>query len=153
MADLEFVELTDSSLKLINDLHLLFPHWKRSSVQKKLNATSQGKDKRFVAFSNSKVVAHIRVVSGKSIHKHRAQLLSLVVIPQMRRKGIATKLVEFVIKSLSGKKSLLILEVDENNLAAIKLYKKLGFEKYGLLKKASIVRGKFVNNVLMEKEI
>ena len=34
---------------------------------------------------------------------------------------------------------------------AIELYKKLGFVKYGVLKKASIVGGKYVDNILMEK--
>jgi ribosomal protein S18 acetylase RimI-like enzyme len=153
MPDLEFVELNDSSLNLINEVHALFPHWKRASVQKKLAATRRKKDRRFVAISNGKVIAHVRVIMGKSIHKHRAQILSLVVSNSMRRKGIGTKLMKFVIKELSGKKSLLILEVDKNNLPAIKLYKKLGFKKYGLLEKASIVSGKSVDNVLMRKEI
>ncbi len=153
MPTLEFIELKDSSLNLINEVHSLFPHWKRASVQKKLAATRRKKDHRYVAISNGKVVAHVRVVLGKSIHKHRAQILSLVVNSSMRRKGIGTKLMKFVINELSKNRSLLILEVDKNNLAAIKLYKKLGFEKYGLLKNASIVSKKSVDNVLMKKEL
>ncbi len=153
MPDFEFVEIKDSSLKLIGEIHALFPHWKRSSVQKKLAATRRGRDRRFAVLSDGKVVAHVRVVNGKSIHKHRAQILSLVVSPLMRRKGIGTKLMRFVIRELSSEKKLLLLEVDKTNTPAIRLYSKLGFKKYGLLKKASISKNRFVDNVLMKKDL
>ena len=48
---------------------------------------------------------------------------------------------------------LVIIQVQADNEKAIGLYKKLGFEQYGFLEKASLVGEKLVNNILMKKEI
>jgi len=49
--------------------------------------------------------------------------------------------------------SLVLLSGDTKNKVAYSLYKKLGFKKYGVLNKASLVNGKFVDNYLMKKEL
>lgn len=41
------------------------------------------------------------------------------------------------------------LVTNENNTKAIDLYKKLGFEKEGLLKKDNFIRGTYHNTVVM----
>lgn len=58
-------------------------------------------------------------------------LNNLCVDPTMRNKGIGTQLVSQVIKNakLQGKDHI-ILQVENNNLAAINIYEKLGFTKY-----------------------
>jgi ribosomal protein S18 acetylase RimI-like enzyme len=148
----KFSELSDTNLDTICELHSFFPHWKKSSVQKKINATLKGLDKRFVARENGRIVAHVKVVFGKGLHKHRAEVTSLVVEQNHRRHHIGLELMKFVLTEVGKSKKLILLSVDSKNSAAIKLYKKLGFSKYGVLKKAALVNGKFVDNYLMKKE-
>jgi len=150
---IEFKELSQINLSTISELHSLFSHWKKSSVQKKLNATIKGMDKRFVALENGKVVAHVRVVFGKGLHKHRAEISSLVVEYSHRRHHVGIGLMEFTLKNLPDTKKIVLLAVDSKNKPAILLYKKLGFSKYGLLKKAALINDKFVDNCLMKKEL
>ncbi len=61
-----------------------------------------------------------------------AEILTICVLPEYRKKGIARKtLQEFYDRSaLNGVKEI-FLEVSENNHAAISLYVKNGFEKVG----------------------
>jgi ribosomal protein S18 acetylase RimI-like enzyme len=150
--DIEFKQLKDITLNTVDEVHALFPHWKRASVQKKIKATNSRRDKRFVALSNGKIVAHVRVVNGRGLHKHRVEITSLIVEPKCRRKHIGTDLMKFVLSELPKERRLVLLAVDVKNSPAIELYKKLGFEEYGLLKKASKINDKFVDNCLMRKE-
>ena len=57
-----------------------------------------------------------------------ANLQKIAVIESERRKGIATELIEFSIEYLKSQNiKSFYLEVNENNLIAIKVYEKLGF--------------------------
>ena len=141
---IEFKELLDTNLSTISELHLLFSHWRKSSVQKKINATLKGLDKRFVAIKDGRIVGHARVVFGKGLHKHRVEISSLVVETSVRRHHIGIGLMEFILKNLPSSIKLVLLAVDSKNKPAIHLYKKIGFTKYGLLKKASFVNGKYL---------
>lgn len=59
-----------------------------------------------------------------------AEIITIATNPKVRRKGIARQLMSAVIRQLEyDRKSKLFLEVDEANLAAVKLYKSLGFKK------------------------
>ncbi|MGI6589729.1 MAG: GNAT family N-acetyltransferase [Candidatus Iainarchaeum sp.] len=149
----EFKKLVDSNLSTINELSNLFPNWKKSSVQKKIRDTLEGKNERFIVLSEGKIIGHLKVTFGKGLHKHRADLSSLVVHPSFRKKGVGSKLVKFVLDNLPQKIFLVLLAVDKNNTPAISLHKKLGFKKYGVLSKASFVDGKYVDNYLMKKEL
>ena len=61
-----------------------------------------------------------------------AEIITIAIKPSARRKGIARRLMQAVIRTLEyDRKKKLFLEVDEANLAAIKLYKSLGFKKVG----------------------
>jgi len=55
------------------------------------------------------------------------EINSLVVNPKYFRRGIARKLLEFVIKRFDSK--LFIVETGVNNIPATELYKKLGFKE------------------------
>jgi ribosomal protein S18 acetylase RimI-like enzyme len=153
VSGVEFKELREIDLNTVDQLHFLFPHWKKSSIQKKISNTLGGCDKRFVALLNGRIVAHLRLVNGRGLHKHRVEITSLIVDSLHRRRHIGLCLLEFVLCSLPETKKLVLLAVDSKNAPAIKLYKKVGFRKYGLLKKASLVENRFVDNYLMSKEI
>ncbi len=148
---INYEQITDSSLKNIDEMHKLFPHWKRERVLKKLRDTVRGKDLRFIAIKNGKSIGHVRIMLKKSIHGHVAEVTSLIVDPKERRQGIGIGLMQYSISKLTNKITIITLAVDSKNRPAIALYKKIGFEKYGLLKKASKIDGKFVDNYLMVK--
>ena len=54
-------------------------------------------------------------------------IVNVVVDNEYRKQGIATKLIDYVIK-LYDDVEIIMLEVNEHNIAAISLYKKNGFE-------------------------
>ncbi len=60
-------------------------------------------------------------------------ILNLAVHPDARRKGIGSSLVSFCIESEKNA-SYFVLEVRLSNIAAIKLYRKLGFKEVGVVK-------------------
>jgi len=61
-----------------------------------------------------------------------AEIITIATKKSARRKGAALQLLEAVIRRLQGNRATsLFLEVDENNAAAIQLYRKLGFKKVG----------------------
>lgn len=151
--EIEFKKLQNHDLTTIDDLRELFPFWRRESILKKIRETEKGKDVRFVATLNGKIIAHVKYILGKSLHKHRVEMVSLIVEENERRKGIAKKLVNFSLKNLPPHICLIILAVDKKNKPAINLYKKLGFKEHGLLKNASKINNKFVDNLLMNKKI
>ena len=144
-------KLIATNLNTVNEYKALYPHWNQIEILKKMKNTLKNKDQRFVAKHNGKIVGQIKVVMGKGIHAHRAELTSLIVLPSKRGKGLGTALMNKAIDSLPKEIILIILSVDAKNKSAIKIYKTLGFKKYGLLKKGSKINGEFTNNLLMQK--
>jgi ribosomal-protein-alanine N-acetyltransferase len=61
-----------------------------------------------------------------------AEILTLGVLPKFRRRGIAARLLAWVVDRLNGAAcQRLLLEVAEDNVAARALYGKLGFAEVG----------------------
>lgn len=61
-----------------------------------------------------------------------AEILSIAVDPKDRRNGVADMLMrEAILRLRAEGQEALLLEVDENNKAAVKLYEKFGFETVG----------------------
>lgn len=59
-----------------------------------------------------------------------AEIITIATKKSARRKGVARQLLEAAIRKLQADRiTSLFLEVDENNTAAIGLYRKLGFKK------------------------
>jgi len=150
---IECKKLSDSALGTVDQISALFPDWKKTSVQRKIADTLNGKDDRFVALNEGKIIGHVRVVLGSGVHSHRAEMTSLVVDKSLRHQSIATLLVQYAIKELPKRTKLVLLAVDSSNKNAVGLYKKLGFEQYGFLKKGSVHDGKFRDHALMKKEL
>ena len=60
------------------------------------------------------------------------EILTLCVLPGDRRRGAATRLLEFLETEISERGvSAIFLEVDATNFAAISLYQRTGFEQTG----------------------
>ncbi len=64
---------------------------------------------------------------------------------------LAKKVLELAKKELKIK--IVILDVFENNIPAINLYKKLGFKIYGKLPKGMKYKGRYVTKICMYKEL
>ena len=68
----------------------------------------------------------VRLAAGE------AEILTVAVSRQERRSGLGRKLMDAVLRELHAQRAEnLFLEVDEKNIAAIGLYKKLGFGEVG----------------------
>jgi ribosomal protein S18 acetylase RimI-like enzyme len=150
---IEYSRLREADLNSINELRALFPGWSRGSLLEKIRKTQKGRDIRFVAKHGGVIVAHLKVVTGKGLHRHRAEMNSLTVFHPFRRQGIATVLTKYAMQNLPKRTTLVTLAVDRKNKSAIRLYKKLGFTQFGLLKRASKIDGKYVDNCLMSKHM
>lgn len=151
--NIEYSQLTENSLKNIDEINKLFPHWNRQSVLKKIQKTIKGDDLRFIAKVDGTIIAHVKILPKKSIHEHIAEITSLIVDKEHRRKSIGIKLMQFTLSKLPKKIKIVTLAVDSKNKKAINLYKKMGFKKYGLLKNGSKINEKFINNYFMYKKI
>ena len=61
-----------------------------------------------------------------------AEILSIAIDPKLRRSGLALSLMrEAILRLRADRVEALFLEVDSTNIAAVHLYKKLGFETVG----------------------
>src|SRR5688500_11232848 len=73
---------------------------------------------------------------GFILARHAAdegEVLTVAVARAHRRRGLGWKLMDAVLRELHGRRAAaLFLEVDETNVAAIALYKRLGFRQVGL---------------------
>ena len=74
-------------------------------------------------YSNNRLVAFIHVNKLYEV----MDIVNIVVNPEYRRQGIATKLIEYAIEQFDDLKSIM-LEVNESNYNAISLYNKNGFK-------------------------
>ena len=122
------VPMTTEDAKGLAELDLLcfnVPWSEKSFLEEAKNPLAR----YFVAKQEDKIVGYggIWLVSGEG------QITNIAVHPDMRKKGIASKILEQLIKS-SEDCSQMFLEVRESNIAAIKLYEKYGFKNCGVRK-------------------
>ncbi len=81
-----------------------------------------------------------------------AQIMNIAVAPDVRRMGVASKLMDVIISEAKARcASVIMLEVRESNQGAIGLYSKFGFEKVGVRK--NYYRNPTENAILMDKSL
>ena len=88
-------------------------------------------DECIVAEADGRVVGFLvsRQISGKSGDDvPEREILNIAVTPSFRRRGVAKALLE---RELDRRKAIFYLEVRESNLAALALYRKVGFTEIG----------------------
>lgn len=81
-------------------------------------------DTVFYGYFENKVLAAVIEINQ---HNYSTHINSLVVAPNFFRKGIASKLIEFVFSFYTS--NIFTVETGLKNEPATKLYKKLGFEE------------------------
>lgn len=84
-------------------------------------------------------------------HGHKGTLWGMYVQPGARREGVGRRLVEAVIDHGRTQVELVQLIVVAENQAARRLYARLGFEEYGVEKRAAKYQGQYHDDVLMAK--
>ena len=100
----------------------------------------------YVYKENNKIVAFINY----QIMYERAELININVLESLQNRGIASKLLEFMIDDcLKNSVNSITLEVRVDNLNAIHLYKKYGFVEIG--KRVGYYKG--IDGILMEKKL
>lgn len=81
--------------------------------------------------------------------RHRGWMIQVYVRPQHRGTGMAQGLVEHLVEHARNHVLQIHLGVWSENVPAIKLYKRLGFETYGTEPRYLFVNGRFIDEHLM----
>lgn len=81
--------------------------------------------------------------------RHKASIVGVYVRPEARGTGLAQALLEQLIAHANEQVEALLITVAASNIAALRLYRKLGFEEYGREAGALKVNGTYYDEVLM----
>jgi ribosomal protein S18 acetylase RimI-like enzyme len=106
----------------------------------------------FGAFENEKLLGVVTLVmEQKNKIKHRANIYAMYVTPERRGIGIAKNLMIEAVKKANQLNGIeqIYLSVVSNNEPAKKLYNYMGFETYGIDKKALRVDDLYHDEELM----
>ncbi len=106
------------------------------------------------AISDGKLVGSITYFSGSKIKtRHIVHIHGVFVDPNYRSRGIGRKLLETALGLIqkNGDVVKIQLTVNSRRIPAVSLYRRLGFEVVGELKKELNVGGEFQDELLMEK--
>ena len=109
-----------------------------------------GRSAVFGAFDTGRMVGiagFFKVTNRKSAHM--GKLISMYVRPEARGSGAALDLVEAVLDHARGQVIQVHLGVAAGNEAAIRLYRKAGFEIYGTEPRALFVNGRYIDEHMM----
>ncbi|MBS1597500.1 MAG: GNAT family N-acetyltransferase [Bacteroidetes bacterium] len=90
----------------------------------------------YVAKENDQIVGTYQLVAKTDRQAHIYYLGSFTIKKEMQGKGLAKEILSAIKKDAATKKKKRIeLTVDMNNLGAIALYEKMGFEVEGVIRK------------------
>jgi ribosomal protein S18 acetylase RimI-like enzyme len=97
----------------------------------------------------------VALYEKKETQKHIARIVSFYVSPYFRRQKIGKSLFQKILTKIKQKKGIKKIKIQlyKNNLIALKMYKKFGFKKVGILNKEIKIKGRYYDDILMEKLI
>lgn len=105
------------------------------------------------AFYQNKIIGNMDVNVARDREEHIGSF-GIVMKDGFRHEGIGTKMMKIMFdeaKKLGVK--IVVLEVFANNIHTVKCYEKIGFVKHGQLPKAISWRGKYIDGILMYKNL
>ena len=109
---------------------------------------------RFVACAHQEIIGMIdlTVYSTPRLH-HVARIGSVAVRSDWQRQGVGTQLIKTVVDLADQWLNLVRLEllVYADNVAAIELYKKYGFQEEGVLRRFAFRAGDYADGLLMAR--
>ncbi|MCV6622194.1 MAG: GNAT family N-acetyltransferase [Cellvibrionaceae bacterium] len=106
-----------------------------------------------VAESEGKVVGHVTIFLNTKVRDKHSASLAIAVHPDYHGKGIAKALMSEAINQADNWLNLirLDLEVHADNLSAISLYKKVGFETEGTKRLSTFKNGQYIDMLIMSR--
>ena len=125
------VELVPLSLELCEDVYCIAveslpEHWSLQGVKDVLRY-----DNNIFCVAREKDSGTIVCFAGIMMIVDEAELLNIAVSPKHRKKGIAQKLIDYVVREAQGRNAVrMLLEVRRSNEAARCLYEKNGFTAF-----------------------
>jgi len=116
------------------------------------NARKQGNIKTFVIEADGKAVGNVALTDISPINENGG-LFIVVGEKEYHQKGIGTFAIDYITDFAFKELNLhqVWLYVCEENVPAIKLYEKCGFEKEGLLRDMWKIKGKYYGEIVMVK--
>src|SRR2546428_12461175 len=106
----------------------------------------------FVSEADGKIVGQADVHAGRPPKESHVGTLGIAIRDGYRDVGLGKALMERCLEWMRDRQfRKACLEVFATNERAVALYKKLGFEVEGVRRRQSLVRGEFVDNLLMAK--
>ena len=108
----------------------------------------------FGAYHEDKIIGLATLTQENGIKfSHKAFLSSVFIEPEFQQKGVASNLLSAVIEHSKKYVEQILLTVADDNKSAIHLYKKFGFETYGIETKAMKDNGQYIDEILMKRFI
>lgn len=129
--DLKIEKMTLDDLENINDILLsaFDDFWSYDVLKKELECPNSY---FIVAKNNDEIVGF----AGLKVIVDEADIMNIVVKKSFRHNGIGSVLLEHLISyAKANNLKTITLEVNENNLSAIRLYNKFSFDHIGIRKK------------------
>lgn len=139
-----FLNLTGKPISFLNE---------RKWLEDRLKEIARGDNYFAWAFYENRVVGSVSVMRAKTRSPHVGEI-GLMVDKDFRGEGLGRFLLEFVLdQAKKMKMKIATLEVFADNLAAISLYKKLGFREYGRLPNGLLRKGKYSDQIELYRNI
>ncbi len=127
---MEFLKMNEIHLKVLTKTLKEFDEFWNEKVL--IDEFYNENSEYFVLVFESEVIGF----GGLWFNIDEAHIMNIAIKKDYRKKGFGNKLLEFLIKKAqSYKKECITLEVKEDNIPALCLYKKQGFEELGRRKK------------------
>jgi ribosomal protein S18 acetylase RimI-like enzyme len=105
----------------------------------------------FAVYAEHKIIGLAILTQETSIKAaHKASLSSVFIRPEFQGQGVASKLLNTVIEYAKIHVEQVLLIVASDNIVAINLYKKMGFQVYGVEKKALKENKTYTDELLMK---
>ena len=150
---LDFVNSLVREEALINRIGEVSRSEEIEFLARRLSDIENKKVIQLVADVDGMIVGNAEVVKLSGWESHVGKL-GVSVRSGYRRIGIASKLIETLIRQAKKEKlRIILLAVYEDNLPAITLYKKLGFKEIGRTPKGVCWKGEYIDDVKMAMEI
>ena len=105
----------------------------------------------FGAYHKNKIIGIATFTQESGIKfSHKAYLSSIFIEPEFQGKRVASQLLKEILEYSKTKVEQILLTVADDNQPAIHLYKKLGFQTYGIESKALKDNEEYVDEILMK---
>ena len=106
----------------------------------------------FGAYHENRIIGLATLTQENGVKfSHKASLSSVFIEPEFQQKGVASNLLSAVIEHSKKYVEQILLTVADDNKPAIRLYKKFGFETYGIEIQAMKDNGRYIDEILMKR--